>query len=336
MIEAGFLSSIEQALGYLFEYGLTYRYSFEAIEEHVVSSSLIKGLENNDFDANLIPEHYVYEAYDIKECPRMELSFQALYLAESYLKLFFKTRRSFSCLFLYLPLSDFLEHYIFHEMDFSHLLSFFQEQVGETTLLKKLSQQKKIKISELAIISGINIHTLRKFAEDDAHLFAAPLSSLYALSCALECDLTLFVPKLNVFVDEGAYDFDRKGDYRKYFGLKLAQFFDTRVRAKGYVYDDAQDLFLTPKGERIIVVVSIECLSGLFADRDRLTVDTYLVIYDYAMINDFDACLEKLRKTMIEEALLIEADHVTFVKKNKSEWITSTLYRMLMVQAKSE
>lgn len=338
MIEASYYSYIEEALAYLLEYGLSNRYSFGAIEEIIVKSSLISGLEDNDFNASLIPEDYVAQAYGVEKVGRLDLSYETLFYAQGYLDLFFRFRKSFGYLFLYLPLEYFVEHYdAFHEMDISKLEDHFMEATKKTPLLKKLLESRDIKLTELSILCDINIHSLHKYVQKDEHLYKASFATIYALYKALRVSPNIFVPNLYVFLDNGAFRFDQEDvAYRNRLGLLFAAYFDPCIQKDHYQYDAKNGCILTRKGKLNIKVLiedySSYDLETLKAAGDK---DTYLILYDYSFGDHNWDELKPLGDLGYAEVFLIGQEYVYILGKKRKKFISATVYQMLVAQAKA-
>ena len=117
----------------------------------------------------------------------------AYWCGYSYFELQRRLKKSFSFLFLKLPLSKMMDIYsVFHEMDFSSLLGFFVEKDQMKTILRALCEEKKCSIRELSSATGINQATLSKYNASDDSLFRGSFENICKISKYFDVPLSLF------------------------------------------------------------------------------------------------------------------------------------------------
>lgn len=117
----------------------------------------------------------------------------AYWCGYSYFEIQRRLKKSFSFLFLKLPLSKMMDIYpVFHEMDFSSLLQFFEEEDQKKTILRALCEEKKCSIRELSYATGINAATLSKYNASDESLFRGSFENIYKIAKHFDVPLALF------------------------------------------------------------------------------------------------------------------------------------------------
>lgn len=337
MIKAFYQEDIIERLAAIITYGLNEGYSYKSIEEHIVSSPLVAKLENNEYDIELKIEKAVETAYGLSLNTQADISFKGLFLAESYIKLFFFYNRSFEYIFLYWPLSYFLERYeIYHEMDFSNLRRDFESKTKETSLLKKLAQERGIKLIEISKLTGINENTIDKYSRDDKYLDGASNSNIYKLARLFDVKENIFISNLEVYFDQSVYLFDKSNkNYRNYLGLYYANYFDNRINERDFVYDEDNNRFESNDGTKLVVVVSE--LKDQLISKLKEVVDskTYLVIIPSGFLGENDL-FKRLKELDAFDVLVSTQEYIYIAKKNYKKEVTDTVNCSLIIRAKEK
>lgn len=336
MIKTFYQEDIINRLAAIFTYGLNKDYSYKSIEEHIISSSFINSLENNDYDIESKIERIVEQTFNVSlGGAQADISFKGLFFAESYLKLFLYFNRSFEYIFLYWPLEFFVEKYgIYHEMDFSNLRRDFQKRVDEITLIKKLAQERQIKLVDISKLTGININTIDRYSRDDKYLFLASHDNIYKLSKLFDVKENLFISNLAVYLDQSVYLFDKSNkEYRSFLGLYFANYFDNRINEFDFKYDETNNRFIAENGIKLIVVA--DSLNNLTLSKVNELADknTYLVLIPSGFFGDcshFDYLIES--QTL--EVFVLTQEYVYMVKRRSQKEITDTVNRSLIIRAK--
>ncbi len=321
-------------LAAIISYGLNEEYSYRTIEERIVSSPFINGLENNEYNNETQIEKIVESTYNISLANKQaDISFKGLFIAESYFKLFLYYNKSFEYIFLYWPLSYFLDRYgIYHEMDFSNLRKDFELKTKEATLLKKLSQDRNIKLVEISKLTGINENTIDKYSRDDKILYGASHDNIYKLAILFGVKENIFISNLAIYIDPSIYLFsDKYKDYRNYLGLLYANYFDKRINENDFTYDISSNCFESKKGIKLIVIV--DTLANLTISRINVLADskTYLVVIPSGFFGN-KTSLEYLKDTNAFEVFVLTQEYVYIVKKNIKKEITNTINRSLITR----
>lgn len=339
MIKSFTIENIIKTLGALFTYGLNNKYSYKAIEEYVTSSSFINELENNNFNNDLSINNLIEDTYKVKLNKDYDISFKGLFFAESYIKLFFSINRSFEYIFLYWPLSNFVNKYnIYHEMDFSNLKEDFIKEVNKTSLIKKLCLNKNIKYPTIAKLTGLNVNTIVSYARDDKNLDNASYKNIYKLIILFNVKPNLFISNLNIVIDHSvniASNTFKK--YRSYLGLYYANYFDKRIKVEDYTYDEINNCFVSKIDNTKLIVIAKDYDKVSFEEIKNIDNNkTYFVIfpvgYNYNVYSD-NTNLDKLKAIDI---MLILEDCVYIVKKKILKQISPIINRNISIRAKEE
>ncbi len=114
----------------------------------------------------------------------------------AYFELHMRLNKSFSYLFLKLPLVSMLDLYnVYHEMDISSLVQYFSEIEKKKTILRLLIENKKISVNDLSKATGINLNTLIKYSQSDDALYNASFQNIIKLVDYFDTTINLFVRK---------------------------------------------------------------------------------------------------------------------------------------------
>ena len=337
MIKAFYQDDIINRLAAMITYGLNEGYSYKAIEERVSSSPFVNSLENNEYDIESKIEEVVASTFGVPLKNEADISIKGLFLAESYIRLFFFYNRSFEYIFLYWPLSSFVQRYgIYHEMDFSNLRRDFELKTKEKTLLKKLAEERGIKLTEISKLTGMSENTIDKYSRDDKNLFGASNGNIYKLSRLFLVKENIFIPSLAVYLDQSVYLFDKRNkDYRNFLGLYFANYYDNRIHEADFRYDKENSCFVSDNGYRLIVVSDV--LANLSVSKLNGLVDpkTYMVIVPSGFFGD-PSSFDHLKEVNAFDVLVITQEYVLILKKKGKKEITDTVNRSLIIRAKEK
>ena len=112
----------------------------------------------------------------------------------SYFNLYIFLHKNFSYLFLKLPLDKMLDIYsIFHEMDVSALIDYFNELEAKQTILRLLCLNKHCSLKDISIATSININTLMKYNASDETLYNGSFQSIIKLASYFDAPISLFM-----------------------------------------------------------------------------------------------------------------------------------------------
>ena len=334
MIKTFYQEDIINRLAALITYGLNNQYSYKSIEEHIVSSLFINDLENGQFNNEIKEAVLAEKTYGVSFNEPLDISFKALFIAESYFKLFIYFNKSFEYLFLYWPLSYFISRYnIYHEMDFSNLRNDFIKKTKEMTLIKKLSKERNIKLIEISKLTGINKNTIDKYARNDQYLYNANYGNIHKLAKLFNVKDNIFLANLGIYFDASIYLFDDYyQDYRNYLGLEFAYYFDKRIDKKDFIYDKEHHLFKSINDIKIKTIVLRTTDININSIKDLLDDKTYLIILiTNLFIKESDFLF--LKQIEAYEICVITPLNLYLLKKNNKKEITETINDSLMALA---
>lgn len=337
MIKSFYQDKIINLLGAAFTYGLNNLYSYEAIEEMLIRSKFIENFESNIFDKDLTLNKIIEDVYGIKETKEIDISFKGLFIGESYFKLFLSINKSFQYLFLYWPLAEFIEKYdIYHEMDFTSLKRDFILKTKEITLLKKLSQVRKIKLSEASDLLDISRNTIDKYARSDTNLYNASYSFIYKIARLFDVKENLFVSSLNVYLDK-SYLFDDNlfKSYSSLIGLNYAKYFDKDLTSVLFKYNKKEGSFyLENKNKFVVFISTLKSLKEIEFD-SLIDENTYLFLFiklDFTNNTDFSF----LKKLKAKEIYVLDNNDFYLIKKNKKKEITTYIDDSIIIKTEKE
>lgn len=174
----------------------------EAIEDRLLKSQFIKDFEESDESFLNEPLEYIYmNIYKME--PPLEVfgRFNSCFywVSEVYIRLFFKYKKSFSYLFLMLPLKKCIEMFeIYHQMDFTQIYKEFERCMNENKILPMLIKKNDLTMKTLANITKINYNSIDAYCRSDAKLFGASFESIVSLSKALDVNINIFLNKLKL------------------------------------------------------------------------------------------------------------------------------------------
>ena len=98
--------------------------------------------------------------------------------------------KSFSDILSVMPFSRLLNmYYPYHEADEMKTIEVIQELFPKTSALKTLRKKRKLTQEQLAILSGVNIRTIRSYEQGTNELAKAQGETLLMLSKALNCSV---------------------------------------------------------------------------------------------------------------------------------------------------
>ena len=335
MIKTFYQEDIINRLAAIITYGLNEGYSYKSIEEHLISSSFVNDLEKNKYDIESKIEKVVESTYMVSLNVEADISFIGLFLAESYFKLFIFYHKSFEYIFLYWPLSSFIERYnVYHEMDFSNLRRDFESKIKQTTLLRKLALERQIKLVEISKLTGINENTIDKYSRDDKNLYSASYENIYKLATLFDVKENIFLSSLAVYLDQSIYLFDETNkDFRNYLGLLFAKYFDSRINGLDFKYDADNNCFKSSSGIKLIVIADVIDNLSIMKLNESLDSKTYLVIIPSGFIGDISK-FEYMKSIRSLDVFILTQDSIYIVKKNIKKEITETINRSIIIRAK--
>jgi len=187
----------------LFVLAIQNKVNFLAFTKALERSEFVYKIEDGKYDEyfhkSLIDIFYDITKMQLNEDTSFGIYNDAYWCGHAYFELHQKTERPFVYIFLKLPLSKMIDLYsIYHEMDFSSLLAYFDKVIREKTILRLLCEEKKCSLSELSESTCINKATLAKYNSADEYLFKGSFQYIYRLSLFFDAPLHLFFINFHV------------------------------------------------------------------------------------------------------------------------------------------
>ena len=81
---------------------------------------------------------------------------------------------------------------IYHEMDISSLLEYFNQQDQEKTILRLLCEERNCSISRLSSLTWISKATLSKYNASDVALYKGSFQTIYRIAMFFDVPVSLF------------------------------------------------------------------------------------------------------------------------------------------------
>ena len=339
---------------YLFFYGISHKYSFLAIEEKIYKSDIVKSLESNGSSTYLY-RHTLQDIFidiygdDINIDDITKTNSISIWVAEAYIRLFFRYHKSFHYLFLVIHLEQMINLFdIYHEMDFDQLFELFEKKQKSFKLLNALIKEKNITIKQLNLLSSISEYTLYNYSKNNEKLYAASFNHIVTLSNILDVDCNVFARELNNYEDYFIYNFEKNDTY--YYSLLAIYYLDYFFKIDSQCYaanledtslrredDIIQVIFLN--GNNIAMISSlenkmIEPLVSNYQSKCQEVDKTQLVVFEWNQISTNGKVYSKLSKYGFKNIYIINQENIirvsdkgTTITKQIPEYVSSYLSR---------
>lgn len=250
MIDVNDINKLSQILSSVFYYGLSHDYSLIALEDIIINNQYIALLEKNksDFLINESLDEIVESFFKTKPTEKdlTETNSLSLWLGDIYQKIFFYFNKSFSFIFLYLPIKKAIELFsLYHEMDISQLLNYFEKEINSHSVMSLLLGKKEITALKLSALSGINYNTIVSYTRSNDYLYNAKFESLYKISVLLDVNINLFAKNIYNFTISEMYRFDKENYlFRSYLGLFIASYYSSDIHKRNYQFSEVNKHFV--------------------------------------------------------------------------------------------
>lgn len=168
-------------------YGHKHNYSTSTIERSVSYSPFFMKIESNEdyFGAivetgrlihSIFPEKTVFTDHAPTYIP-------CLWAAEAYIRIQEHSKLTFEAIFLYLPIEKMYELFpLYHEMDFSKTIFYFDELVEKQPIFAILLKRYKYTLKYVFENTGISYQTLASLKQRRRDIKKMNIESLYKLS----------------------------------------------------------------------------------------------------------------------------------------------------------
>lgn len=341
MIIADEIEKLKDLFGLILLNGERYGFSDDVIEEKICKSSFFKDLENGDLFFNR--QNLVDIIANVLELKTNQVSTtiflsRSFWIGELYIRLFLRYHKSFSYLFLYLPIKEARKYFgLYHEMDFTQAYLLFENIESKNTILSLLLKKKNMTMDKLSVLTGINRNSLMKYCQNNKHIYKASLDTVYKLCNVLDTDIKVFIEKLRIFSDSMRFEFDRTNNvFRSYLGYYYACLYVPTIRNGNFKF--VENGFVNDKNESIHVISvndyvdSVAFIPLVYPNSNN----NYLIIF---IENKFDLSYLKFNvKNSDKFKNIYLINDFTFVDtlNNKEYKINYVEYKSLINRAKSE
>lgn len=154
-----------ELFGRILSIGYLKEYTTASIERSVSYSSYFQQIEKDNYAfAPLETSTSFFRSVfpDLKDdFAKMPLYNECLWAAEAYMRIQGKTRLTFECIFLYIPIKKMYSYFlIYHEMDFSHIIKRFEELYSEQSALSIIVDKYGYFLEDISQQTGISYNTL--------------------------------------------------------------------------------------------------------------------------------------------------------------------------------
>lgn len=198
MNNIGFL---RETFSRLFVIAVNNKMNLSSFSYQLERSEFIKKIEDGKYDdyfnKSLISIFNDITGITINDDSSYGVYNDAYWCGYSYFEIFLRIKKSFSYIFLKLPLVKMMDIYpIYHEMDISSLLDLFAKQEQEKTILRALCEQNRISLPKLSTSTGIGLATLSKYNADDKALYNASFQNIIQIAHYFNVPINMFAIKL--------------------------------------------------------------------------------------------------------------------------------------------
>ena len=190
--------AVREIFARLFVVAIENRINFASFTYMLAKSEFVTKIERNQYDDyfNKSIKDILYQITNnqLRVNESYGIYNDAYWCGFSYFNLHLKTNKSFSYIFLKLPLAKLMDLYpVFHEMDISSLIDYFQKIEKEKTILRILCEQKKCSLTKLSSVTGIKATTLSKYNASDEALYKGSFQNIIKIASYFDVPISLFV-----------------------------------------------------------------------------------------------------------------------------------------------
>lgn len=191
------ISNVRETFSRLFVLAIRNKMNLNSFTSMLEKSDFIALIEKNKYDSllnkpiNLL--FYEITRFDVKEDNSYGVYNDSYWCGQNYFDLHLKTNKSFSYIFLKLPLTKMMEIYtIFHEMDFTSLVDYFHKKCEEKTIIRLLCENKNKSLNDISKDTLIPLSTLKKYNMSDEYLYKASFQAISKLVLYFDVNYSLF------------------------------------------------------------------------------------------------------------------------------------------------
>ena len=192
------LKTLEDLFARLFVIAIKNKINFNSFTNMLERSVFIYKIEENKYDdyfnASIERIFNDITGFSISVDCSYGIYNDAYWCGKSYFDLHYKLNKSFAYLFLKLPLEKLMDCYlVYHEMDFSSLVDFFNKTEKEKTILRLLCINNHCSLNDISKKTLIGISTLKKYNASDEALYNGTFQNIIKLICYFKVPYHLFI-----------------------------------------------------------------------------------------------------------------------------------------------
>ena len=192
------IRSIREIFARLFVIGVQNKINFKSFLRMLEKSKYLNLIEKNGYDDYLNKPieilFYDITGYQIDKDTSYGIYNDAYWCGQNYFDLFLTLKKSFSYIFLKLPLDTMMNIYpIYHEMDFSSLVVYFKEIEQKETIIRILCNNNHCSLNDVSKATNINLGSLIKYNMSDELLRKASFQNINKLIDYFDVRNSLFV-----------------------------------------------------------------------------------------------------------------------------------------------
>ena len=192
------ISNVRETFSRLFVLAVMNKMNFSAFTSMLEKSEYINLIEKNEyntlFDKPINSLFYEITGFLVSKDDSYGVYNDAYWSGQNYFDLHLKTNKSFSYIFLKLPFDKMMDIYtIFHEMDFTSLVDYFNKRCEEKTIVRLLCEKAKKSLNDISKETLIPLSTLKKYNESDEILYNASFQNISKLVSFFNANYSLFI-----------------------------------------------------------------------------------------------------------------------------------------------
>ena len=192
------MNSVRDTFSRLFVLAVRNKMNFTSFTSMLLKSEFIDLLEkdkyNEIFNKPINVLFYEITGFEIKEDNSFGVYNDAFWCGQNYFDLHIMTNKSFAYIFLKLPFTQMMNIYtIFHEMDFSSLVEYFNRKCEEKTILRHLCEKSNKSLNDISKSTGIALSTLKRYNMSDDYLYKASFQAISKLALFFNVNYSLFI-----------------------------------------------------------------------------------------------------------------------------------------------
>lgn len=192
------IRNIRESFSRLFVVAVMNKMNFSSFTSMLIRSDFINKIEKKKYDdvfnMPLTALFFEITGFTVDTDSSYGIYNDAYWSGQNYFDLHLKTNKSFAYIFLKLPFKKMMDIYsIFHEMDFSSLVEYFNKRCEEKTILRLLCEKSHKSLNDVSKATGISLSTLKKYNESDNYLYKASFQTASKIIAYFNATYSLFI-----------------------------------------------------------------------------------------------------------------------------------------------